>query len=175
MGRSTARRRPTRQISRARRTMSRQRWISRWQANLFPRRKPNHTGARSSINPRSFAAAVADRSRSGVTDAGYKFSKRRSNTTAAIVYIMTASCCNVASCSLEMSDISPNRHENDCPWLDRKIQSVRGESRDNKRKIGIGIIRARNITSFIANPGMTSGRSASNPASPWRTTCSAVT
>ena len=87
MGRSTARRRPTRQISRARRTMSRQRWISRWQANLFPRRKPNHTGARSSINPRSFAAAVADRSRSAVTDAGYKFSTRRSNTTAAFVYI----------------------------------------------------------------------------------------
>ena len=54
---------PTRQISPARRTMSKQRWINHWRANLSPRHKPNHTAARSNINPRNFVAAVADRGR----------------------------------------------------------------------------------------------------------------
>jgi hypothetical protein len=119
---------------------------------------------------------VADPGGSALLAADSKFSKRRSNTIAAFVYIHDRQLLQrVASCTLEIARSRRIDTKNDSPWLDRKIHSPRGETRDNKRKIGIGITRARNITTFIASPGMTSGRSASNPASPWRTTCAAVT
>ena len=47
--------------------------------------------------------------------------------------------------------------------------------RDANRKIGIGVIRTRNMPIFIGSPGMTSGRSASNAVSASRTTCSTET
>ena len=50
-----------------------------------------------------------------------------------------------------------------------------GDIRATHRRTGIGINRARSINTFIANPGMTSGRSASSAASASRTTCSTVT
>ncbi len=113
----------------------------------------------------------------GVTDAGYKVSKRRSDSTAASVYIHDGEQVQrAASCSLKVRDISPNRHQKSLPFVGhRNAQPLRGESRDNKRKIGIGIIRTRNIPSFIGKPGITSGRFASNAVSASRTTRSTGT
>ncbi len=50
-----------------------------------------------------------------------------------------------------------------------------GTSRNSKRNAGIGSALLTNITNFIANPGITSGRSASSAASASRTTCSTGT
>ena len=49
------------------------------------------------------------------------------------------------------------------------------ENRDAHRNIGIGVSRTRNIPSFIAKPGMTSGRSASSAVSASCTTFSTET